>query len=257
MKDYYAILGISPTASSLEIKKAYRKLAVTFHPDKNPDPKAPELFVVINEAYEILSDPVKRAAYDQRLNHPLVETVTGTRKPHRDPAYRRARSSSGKGSRESETFLMMKQSLPYIKWFSWIGLLFTALFFVDHEIPYEVRNESIRSIYTIDGRRGPDAQIFVTSSGNEIKVYLEDLISVSSDSITYSRSKIFSTVMWVVDSKTFEEKKVALPYRHIVIFPVGLFITSLLGIIYVKNIEFCFNLNIVNAALLLIFYFLL
>jgi DnaJ-class molecular chaperone len=259
MKDYYAILGVPPSASSLEIKRAYRKLAVAFHPDKNPDPKAQELFVVINEAYETLSDPVKRAAYNERQQNPFAEIRSGTSKTkaHRDPAYRRPKSSSRSATRDSDTFLMMKESLPYLRWFSWVGLVFTTLFFLDYKIPYDIRNESIKSTYTIDGRRGPDAQVVVTSSGEEIKLYLEDLISVSSDSITYSSSKIFSTVMWVMDSQTFEEKKVALPYRHIVIFPIGLFITSLLGIIYVKNIEFCFNLNIVNAALLLIFYFLL
>lgn len=65
MKDYYAILGISKTASEDEIKKAYRKLALQYHPDKNPDNKeAEEKFKEINEAHEILSDPAKRAKYD-------------------------------------------------------------------------------------------------------------------------------------------------------------------------------------------------
>lgn len=62
--DYYSILGVARDASADDIKKAYRRLARQFHPDKNKDPKAEERFKTIGEAYEVLSDPEKRAAYD-------------------------------------------------------------------------------------------------------------------------------------------------------------------------------------------------
>ncbi len=65
-KDYYKILGVDKNATADEIKKAYRKLAKKYHPDKNPgDKKAEERFKEINEANEVLSDPQKRAKYDQ------------------------------------------------------------------------------------------------------------------------------------------------------------------------------------------------
>ncbi len=65
-KDYYEVLGINRDASDEEIKKAYRKLAMKHHPDRNPDnPKAEEHFKEAKEAYETLSDGQKRAAYDQ------------------------------------------------------------------------------------------------------------------------------------------------------------------------------------------------
>ncbi len=65
-QDYYEILGLNKSASAAEIKKAYRKKAIEFHPDKNPgDSKAEELFKKAAEAYEVLSDPDKRARYDQ------------------------------------------------------------------------------------------------------------------------------------------------------------------------------------------------
>jgi len=65
-KDYYKILGVDKNATPEEIKKAYRKLAMKYHPDKNPGNKqAEERFKEINEANEVLSDPKKRAKYDQ------------------------------------------------------------------------------------------------------------------------------------------------------------------------------------------------
>ncbi|WP_149304859.1 molecular chaperone DnaJ [Pareuzebyella sediminis] len=65
-QDYYEILGISKGASTAEIKKAYRKKALEYHPDKNPgDTKAEEMFKKAAEAYEVLSNPDKRARYDQ------------------------------------------------------------------------------------------------------------------------------------------------------------------------------------------------
>ncbi|NOR90758.1 MAG: DnaJ domain-containing protein [Anaerolineales bacterium] len=65
-KDYYKVLGVDRSASSDEIKRIYRKLALKYHPDKNPgDSQAEEHFKEINEAYEVIGDSTKRAKYDQ------------------------------------------------------------------------------------------------------------------------------------------------------------------------------------------------
>jgi len=87
-KDYYQILGVSANASANEIKSAYRKLAIKYHPDHNPNnPLAEEKFKEINEAHQVLSDAEQRARYDgQRIRkqastpprsvHPQPETNT-------------------------------------------------------------------------------------------------------------------------------------------------------------------------------------
>lgn len=65
-RDYYEVLGVSKNASADEVKKAYRKLAVQYHPDKNPgDASAEEKFKEAAEAYEVLSNPEKKQRYDQ------------------------------------------------------------------------------------------------------------------------------------------------------------------------------------------------
>ena len=68
-RDYYEILGVAKDASEADIKKAYRKLAIKYHPDKNPDDaEAESRFKEAAEAYEVLSDQQKRAKYD-RFGH--------------------------------------------------------------------------------------------------------------------------------------------------------------------------------------------
>ncbi len=76
-RDYYEVLEVGKSADAQEIKKAYRKLAMKHHPDKNPDdPEAEERFKELGEAYEVLSDDQKRAAYD-RYGHSAFSNGTG------------------------------------------------------------------------------------------------------------------------------------------------------------------------------------
>lgn len=76
-RDYYEVLGLSRTASDDEIKRAYKKLAMKYHPDRNPDDaSAEDKFKEVKEAYEILSDAQKRSAYDQ-FGHAGVDSSMG------------------------------------------------------------------------------------------------------------------------------------------------------------------------------------
>jgi curved DNA-binding protein CbpA len=86
LKDHYAILGVPRNATPEEIKEAYRRLAKEYHPDKNPSPEAEERFKLINEAYQVLSDPAKRAEYDAlydaMTSRASAPTEPGVRESH-------------------------------------------------------------------------------------------------------------------------------------------------------------------------------
>ena len=73
MTDYYSALGLRGSASIADIKKAFRQLAATYHPDRNSDPDAPARFRAVQQAYEVLSDEAKRQAYDDNRRRNLLD----------------------------------------------------------------------------------------------------------------------------------------------------------------------------------------
>src|SRR5882757_7344880 len=85
-RDYYEILSVERSASGDEIKRAYRKLAVKFHPDKNPDDAhAEEKFKELGEAYDVLMDADKRAAYDRFGHAAFAQGTAGRAGGFHDP----------------------------------------------------------------------------------------------------------------------------------------------------------------------------
>src|SRR5207244_7435569 len=77
-RDYYEVLGVTRTASDDDIKKAYRRLALQYHPDRNKAPEATERFKEATEAYQVLSDAEKRNMYD-RFGHQAFDRGAGVR----------------------------------------------------------------------------------------------------------------------------------------------------------------------------------
>ncbi|XP_042873955.1 dnaJ homolog subfamily B member 9-like isoform X2 [Penaeus japonicus] len=86
-KDYYEVLGISRSATDREIKKAFRKLAVQYHPDKNQEPGAEEKFREIAEAYETLSDEDKKREYDHMGHAAFTQKSSGGGGGHHNHAF--------------------------------------------------------------------------------------------------------------------------------------------------------------------------
>src|ERR1051326_8531920 len=104
-KDFYAVLGVSASASQDEIKKQYRKLAARYHPDKNPnDPKAADRFKEISEAYQVLGDADRRKQYDQMRSLGAFGGVAGARQGARSGTGASGGFPGGGGSFRFEDF---------------------------------------------------------------------------------------------------------------------------------------------------------
>ena len=254
MKDYYSILGVSPSAHVSEIKRAYRRLAVQYHPDKNADPRAEEVFKEINEAYDVLSDPDKKSTYDWKRQNPLTEIFQEPAPPqHRDPYYQKRRPRRPVKSEAQQRRELMQQYLPYVFWLCWAGIIVSSLFGLDYVLPYKSMQERIVDGYRVEGRRGFSHYIFVTESGKKIKVYNHRV--QFGETIEYDRTLIYSTVMSITTAEN--TIPTGYTYRGLVLFPIATFLTSLLGILFKHDIEFSFNSSIVNGILLIITLFLI
>lgn len=81
-KKFYGVLGVKENASAEEIKKAYRQLALKYHPDKNKSPDAENKFKSVSEAYEVLSDKEKKLNYDKYGDTPPAVNLTTKRTQH-------------------------------------------------------------------------------------------------------------------------------------------------------------------------------
>lgn len=253
MKDYYTILGVSSSASESEIKKAFRTLAVRYHPDKNPSADAKSAFQEVNEAYDVLGDAGKRRAYDARLANPFAEIFTEpARRRHRDPAYRGGRSSRAQDEPPA-SYLLMRDSLPYVIWISRIGLFITSLFFVDYLLPYHQVEDFIYTIDSFSASRGETFTVVGTRYGEHLRARNFDRDDFDEDGrLLLSVTPVYGSVIWVANTTGTYRAWVAYMYSTLVFFPILLFVNSVLAHVYRKRVEFCFNLNVTALILIII-----
>jgi hypothetical protein len=260
VKDFYAILGVSPSASESEIKKAFRRLAVQYHPDKNPLAEAKHLFQEINEAYDVLGDPEKRALYDARRANPFAEILSEPVQPkHRDPAYRRTRPYRQPYTKEPPpAYVLMRDNLKHIMWVSRIGLLASTLFFIDYVLPYRHVEEVIEEIYTVRFRSGVAYHIIVTESGRKIKLYDYKAVNFWDEpTIQSTLTLLYGTTISVSNPSGTHVVRLAYMYSSLIFLPIILFVNSLLALLFRKRVELSFNLNITGLILLIINFVLI
>lgn len=131
----YQVLGVSPDASSSEIKTAYRKLVKQYHPDRNNTEAATNIIVRVNEAYEILSDPVRKARYDQGWVV-VVDTMTEEERRYQEyrEEFKRKRREADRIRREKQ--LARQRWMYAVLRFVCMGLAaFAFLLIVDQLLP--------------------------------------------------------------------------------------------------------------------------
>ncbi|XP_044961632.1 dnaJ homolog subfamily B member 4-like isoform X1 [Hordeum vulgare subsp. vulgare] len=128
--DYYKVLGVGRGATDDELKKAYRRLVMKYHPDKNPSPQADTLFKQVSVAYDVLSDPDKRAVYDQ-YGEEGVKAGVAPPPPSAAPAHAHDFGGSGSGSGPGFRFHPTSADEIFQEMFgtSYFGQMFGASYF--------------------------------------------------------------------------------------------------------------------------------
>jgi curved DNA-binding protein CbpA len=255
MKNYYAILGVPASAHAADIKRSYRRLALQFHPDKNPNASAEQFFKEVNEAYEVLGDEQKRYAYDQRLLNPMHETPAAPAQPvHRDPKYRpTGRRPVAKP--EDDTYELMKEYLPRIVLVTKLLCLLSFILLVDYAAPRQILYEQYasRKCETASRRSGGGTHcIIYTQQGSSFRLESIDLGMLEEmDTLVLKKSWIMREVTQV-QSRNQKASIFSSIYGGFVFGPFFLLIFSLAAFFYRKHVYRGFNLG-VTAALIFIF----
>lgn len=265
MKDYYDVLGVHSLASHDEIKSAYRRLVVIYHPDRNTDPGADQRIREINEAYDVLSDPDKRRKYDLRTSPGWQTFVEQEHSPaHRDPAYRRRRHAPPPQDKPGIPELMLR-FLPYAKRISKLALFFCMTLVLDFGLPPKALLEKIIDVHEYqiqtNGSKPKRYSIIITTNYDNrysFTTHQRDDFAVDK-LILIGRSRLLGIPLYVQSMGRTKERFYGTLFANFLFLPVILTIGSLLGVFYKQKPEFMFSLGVVNGFILvlsLILYFL-
>jgi hypothetical protein len=253
--DYYQTLGVSYTASQHDIKRAYRRLAVLYHPDKNRDPSAENIFKNINEAYDVLGDPVKKNKYDRRFQSAFDEVQSESRPHHRDPAYRTSRPKVHRQSDRERLRDLMKEYMPWAVRITQFCFGFSLLILIDYLLPHRLSNEKIIETNvrrTVSRNYATTWWVMKTDARRTL-----DIVYEFSDHFATGREiRISSTALFniprKVESDTLAVRLNKSIYGNFLFAPIALLFFSTLGLIFRKNVDYGFNLS-VTSFLILIF----
>lgn len=160
MTDYYRLLGLPQTATDAQIRAAFKRLAMQYHPDRNPDnPRAEEIFKQFNEAYHVLSDPVKKFRYDSRFY--TYETQSSTRAAeeyaramrHRQQYSRRAHTSPKQRNPATSAGYFKIQGLAFFVFLLLSGISFgivhLASFFFN-QYQQSIHHENVKKVQEVN-----------------------------------------------------------------------------------------------------------
>ena len=257
MKDYYKILRVSRQARTEDIKRAYRRLAIVFHPDKNQSAESSSLFQEINEAHAVLSDPTKRGRYDQLLTGGFIsEGPMPGQRWHRDPAYRKRHQPGYRPPppRPSEALLMMAHLLKYLRPVSFAGVLYCAFLLLDYTLPFRVSQENVlpESRRTHNWKSYHVPNVLVTDKGHQFPGPFNgvDYFPVKSQ-VNVFTSKLLNVLVKVeTKNKSFTIRHLDSIYQNFLWVPAILLVVSMMGLILKNGIEFRFNVGVLICFVL-------
>jgi hypothetical protein len=265
MKNYYSILGVSITAHAADIKRAYRKLALQYHPDKNPHPSAAQFIQEINEAYDVLGDAQKRSDYDNRLPNPVYQPAdTPPQAQHRDPRYRAAPRYKSRPTTEQERLKeLIIEYAPVGYKISQVVFAIGMLLMIDFLLPRLQNWEEYKSYtYVSEGRSRSyenSLRIF-TKQGTTFKVSSNELglIQNNTDSLLIHRSILIRKITQVENENNYAVAVRSNLYGNFIFAPFIMLVVSFIAVFVKRNPESVFNMGITSGLLLLltiIFYF--
>lgn len=145
MKDYYSILGVKREASKEEIKEAYRKLALQYHPDTSTLSGATEKFHEISEAYQVLNHEGKRLQYDLLSNNVTIQRDPFTRRTHTRSRRPPRQATPGTPTKE-EYEETIKPYLKYFIYFSRVAFIFCIFLFLDYYLPHRATYDIVSAV---------------------------------------------------------------------------------------------------------------
>ncbi len=260
--NYYQLLGVKYSATHDEIKRAYRRLAVMYHPDKNPDPEAENIFKSINEAYDVLGDPSKKISYDLKLQSAFVNVSPEEQAGplHRDPAYRPSRPKVYRKSDRERLYDLMTEYMPWAILVTKFCFAFSVLITIDYLLPSHVSYEEIveTNVRRTQSRNYATSWwVITTSRGHTIDLTYEFSEHFKTGNLVEVRSTLLFDVPRRVTSDDLTVKLKKSIYGNFIFAPVALLLFSGLGVFYRKNIEYGFNLSVTSFVILIFTVFIL
>lgn len=250
MADYYKILGVSELASQDDIRTAYRKLVVRYHPDRNPDPAAQDKIRQINVAYDVLSNPEKRRNYDLSRKRVWTEPIITPQPAHRDPRYRhRARPRPQTGPPPVNPWYVRFQR--YARVISRTAFAFCFLLLVDVALPLRQEDEKIvRAADRGYGVGDTDRITIRTNYGTRLTFDTYVPAAFTEGTIVYLyRTRILSIPRRIAAQGITEQIRATL-FGNFAFLPLILLFTSALGVFRKGSRQLMNSLGVVNMFLL-------